>query len=100
MRNSIKKYGNENKKNALNANNVTNSAYGFNTEKIQNYFYEQFAFGVESQNPDLKETVAAYGLNIPAPLKIKLAKDSDEKVLLALCRNPNFMKSIFRKIRN
>lgn len=84
----------------LNSKNVTNSAYGFNTEKLQNYFYEQFAFGVESQNPDLRETVAAYGLNIPAPLKIKLAKDSDEKVRLALCRNPNLDKATLKILQN
>jgi len=44
--------------------------------------------------------VAAHAVSIPAELQIKLAKDSDENVRLALCKNPHINKDTVKLLQN
>ncbi len=84
----------------LSAKNDKKNNFGLSIDELQKYFYEQLAFGVENQNPALKNVVAAYAVSIPTDLQMKLAKDSDENIRLALSKNPNINKETVKLLQN
>jgi DNA-directed RNA polymerase subunit RPC12/RpoP len=84
----------------LSAKPAEQIGHSFNIRSLQNYFYEQFSFGLENQNPRLKLTAASYGISIPFDLQLKLAKDPDESVRLALSKNPDLDKETIKILQN
>lgn len=80
----------------LSAKNNEQIGPGFNVQSLQNYFYEQLSFGIENQKPEIKLIAAVYSNSLPIELQQKLAKDSEEKVRLALAKNPSISKEIIK----
>jgi hypothetical protein len=84
----------------LNAKNPDQARFGFDVDGLKRYFYEQFEFGLENQNPELRERVAVYGSGMPVDLQLKLAKDTHDEVRLALSKNEFIDKSVVKTLQN
>lgn len=84
----------------LSAKNSGKNQFGLDIEGLKNYFYEQFAFGMEKQNPEFRGIVAAYGAGIPIDTQMDLAKDSFDEVRLALSKNEFIDKGVVKVLQN
>ncbi len=84
----------------LSAQNTEQTGIEFNVKSLQNYFFEQFGFGLENQNPDLRLIAASYSNSMPSDLQQKLAKDSVGNVRLSLAGNPSISKDVIKMLQN
>lgn len=83
----------------LKAKNNEQVSFNMDITKIQKHFYDNLKLGIGSHAPELKETAAEYGIDIPADLQLMLAEDKDENVRLALVKNTNLKKDVIKKLQ-
>ncbi len=84
----------------LGAGNSDKAPPGLDVDGLKKYFYEQFAFGLENQDPGLRKTAAEYGASIPVDLQMRLAKDPDAETRLVLSKNAGIDKAVLKILQN